>query len=479
MTLQAPSPGRAVVIGGGISGLACAYGLREAGIPVLLLEQSQRLGGMIDSVEQDGFLFELGPQSFLSTETLLEVIAGLGLDNELLRADPRAPRFILRRGRLELVPRAPPALLSTGLLSFGTKWRLLSEPFRRTQPPKDDESVADFVRRKFGAELLELLLAPFVSGVYAGDPEKLSLRSAFPSVHQWEQQYGSVIRGAMKSRPAKDKPPATLCTFRKGMVSLPRALGERLGDEVRCSVSVTSIRRGKANGNSEFELTVSHHGHEERITSGAVIVATETQPAGRLLAGISPDFASHLARVEYAPVAVVATGYRREQVSHPVNGFGFLVPRTQKLRILGTVWTSSLFPGRAPEGLVSFTSFAGGATDPDLLRLNDAEIVEVVARELAGVLRITGAPAAWRVQRYERALPQYNLGHGRTLAALRALTANLPGLFLTGNYLEGPAIGVCVEQALRTAQVVRQYVEARREAATCQESRPLALPSAG
>ena len=198
---------RTIVIGGGIAGLACTYRLREMSIPALLLEQADRVGGVIESAQQDGFLFELGPQSFLSTEPLLEMIAGLGLGDELLRADPRAPRYVLADGRLRRVPMSPPALLTTSLLSAGSKWRLVSEPFRRTQPPEGDESVAAFVRRKFGNELLELLVGPFVSGVYAGDPEKLSLRSAFPAVHEWENDYGSVLRGAMKSRPAKKKKP--------------------------------------------------------------------------------------------------------------------------------------------------------------------------------------------------------------------------------------------------------------------------------
>ncbi len=452
------SPAQTVVIGGGISGLACAFRLCQLGIPVLLLEQSQRVGGVIDSVQQDGFLFERGPQSFLSTDLLLELIDALGLGPELLRADPRAPRYILTGGRLVPVPMAPPALLTTPLLGISSKWKLLSEPFRRSQPPASDESVADFVRRKFGSELLELLVGPFVSGVYAGDPEKLSLRSAFPSAYQWEKDYGSVLRGAMKSRPPKEKPRATLCTFRGGVVTLVRTLGEKLGDAVHRGAGVISVRRGKTNGKSQFELQVTSHGRTELLRASAVVVATATEPAGRLLAGISEQFPMHFAKIEYAPVAVVASGYRREQMQHPAEGFGFLVPRSERLRVLGTVWNSSLFAGRAPAGMVNLTSFAGGATGPDLLHWSDAEVADTVAQEVARVLKITGPPVTSHVQRYARALPQYNLGHGATLAALRELCAGLPGLFLTGNYLEGPSISVCVEQAFRTAQAVQQYL---------------------
>jgi len=433
------------------------------GIPVQLLEQASRVGGVIESVKQDGFLFELGPQSFSPTDTLLEIIAALGLSSGLLRADPRAPRYILKGGQLQPVPMSPPGLLTTSLLSASAKWQLLTEPFRRTRSPAEDESVADFVRRRFGAELLETLAAPFVSGVYAGDPEKLSLRSAFPTAHQWELDFGSVVRGAMKSRAPKQKPRPSLCSFRDGIAALCRALGEHLRDAVRCGVSVTLISRGKADGKSSFELQISHHGRAEVLTAQAVIVATDPQSAGRLLARVSPRFGPTLAQIEFAPVAMVAAGYRREQIGHPTNGFGFLVPRREGLRLLGSVWNSSLFPGRAPEGTVCFTSFAGGATDPELCQLSEDRIAEIVTRELAGVLKISGQLVTRLVRRDPRALPQYNLGHGKIMAALSELVAGVPGLFLTGNYLDGPSIGACVEQGFRAAHAVRRYLTSTDE----------------
>ena len=187
---------QAIVIGGGISGLVCAARLRERGLRVALLEESARAGGVIESVARDQFLFEGGPQSFVTSPGLLELVAQLNLDAELVRANPRAPRYILLHGRLQPAPLAPPSLLTTGLLSARTKFQMFTEPLGHSHPPEPDESIADFVRRKFGGDLLNRLVAPFVSGVYAGDPERLSLRSAFPSLHEWEMKYGSVIRGA-------------------------------------------------------------------------------------------------------------------------------------------------------------------------------------------------------------------------------------------------------------------------------------------
>src|SRR5215470_13201810 len=190
-------PNQVIVIGAGISGLSCAYHLQQLGLPVLLLESSARVGGLIGSYEDDGFLFESGPQSFQGTETILELIRQLGIEKELQTADPAAPRYVLLHGRLRKIPMTPQALLTSTLLSPTSRWKVLSEPFRRTRPPGGEETVGEFVRRKFGHEILEYLVAPFVSGVYAGDPEKLSLKAAFPSLDEWERAHGSVLRGAM------------------------------------------------------------------------------------------------------------------------------------------------------------------------------------------------------------------------------------------------------------------------------------------
>lgn len=448
----------AIVIGGGISGLACAYHLQRAGIPVRVLEAGSHPGGVIATKEKDGFRFDLGPQSFLSTEPLIQIINPLGLNDQLLRANPRAPRYILVGSRLVPAPMAPPSLLTTPLFSATTKWRLATEILRHTRPPAEDESIAAFVRRKFGDELLNRLAAPFVSGVYAGDPERLSLRAAFPKVHEFEAQYGSVLRGAVKSRPAKGTPRAELCSFRNGMSTLPKAIAARLGSSLLLETSVTGLHHGKANGKPWFEVDITRHNHSETLAASVIVVATPTNIASELSLGLSDKFAPLFSRIEYAPVAVVSACYRREQMGRPADGFGFLVPRDEGLRVLGTVFNSSLFAGRAPEGMVCITSFAGGATDPKLCELSEGEITETICGEVARVLGITGKPVATNLHRYSRALPQYNLGHTQVVKSLEALAATMPGLFLAGNYLSGPSIGACVERADRTAEAVRVYL---------------------
>ena len=458
MSLPGPTAYPVLVIGGGISGLVCAYHLQQTGIPVRLLEADIRSGGVIETRENNGFRFDLGPQSFLATEPLLALIDALGLRDQLQQADPRAPRYVLVGGRLVPAPLAPPSLLTTPLLSARTKWRLIAEIFRHTRPPQEDESIAAFVRRKFGDELLQRLVAPFVSGVYAGDPERLSLRAAFPKLHEFEARHGSVLRGAMKSRPAKGAPRAGLCSLRDGMETFPRALAARLGDSLVLEASVTGLRHGKANGNPWFEVDIARRNHRETLVASAAVIATPADHASKILLGLSNQFAPLFSRIEYAPVAVVSSCYRLEQIQRPPIGFGFLVPRAEGLHVLGTVFNSSLFPGRAPEGMVCVTSFAGGATDSKFCALSDEEITETVCAEVAGVLGITGRPVTTNLHRYARALPQYNLGHIQTVNSLETLTAAMPGLFLAGNYLSGPSIGACVEQANRTAQAVRVYL---------------------
>jgi oxygen-dependent protoporphyrinogen oxidase len=350
----------------------------------------------------------------------------------------------------------PQALLASSLLGVNSRFKIAAEPFKRTKPPTAEESVADFVRRKFGHEILEYLVAPFVSGVYAGDPEKLSLKAAFPTLEEWEREYGSVLRGAVKSRSASEKragPPA-LCSFPRGVGSLGNALGSKLGESLRLGAQVTSVSHP-----GSYEVSVVQGGKNETLSATAVVIATPAYAAAHLVASLASPLAHTLSGVAYAPVAVVATGYYGRQITSELAGFGFLVPRGEKVRTLGTVWNSSLFPGHAPEGMVALTSFIGGATDPSIIELPDAEIAAIVQRENAHILGITGSPVTTAVWKYPKALPQYNLGHAHIVEAIRDGERANPGLFFCGNYLEGPSLGKCVETANQTAQAIKSYVK--------------------
>jgi oxygen-dependent protoporphyrinogen oxidase len=450
----------AVVVGGGISGLVCAYALRRAGVNAVLVEASPRPGGSIRSARRDGYLLELGPQSFSGTSQIRALCHELGIEDQLLEAPARAPRYVLVDGVLQQAPLSPPAFFASSLFNGATKWSILRDVFGRSTPPAADESVAAFVRRKFSAELLDRLVGPFVSGIYAGDPERLSVRSAFPMLYEAEKAAGSIVRGMLRLAKAKKGPreKATLQTFREGNDTLVRTLAAKLGEALRPGTTVTVIRhKGSANAPS-FELTWQRNEQAETVEAKRVVLATPTDGAARLLRNLAPEFDALLSPVEYAPVAVVSLGYRKADVGHSLEGFGFLVPRSSGLRVLGTVWNSSLFPGRAPKEHALLTSFVGGATDPQAATLSATELADLVHREITPLLSIHREPVFPNVEIYRRALPQYNLGHGERLAALEKILLQIPGLWLTGNYLRGPAIGSCVEQALEVAKQVEKQL---------------------
>jgi len=444
----------ALVIGGGISGLVCAYSLQKAGIEVQLVEASSRPGGVINSVSRDGFLLELGPQSFSGSAALRQLCSELGISDQLLEAPPHAPRYVLVDGKLQPVPMSPPAFLTSSLINGSTKWALLRDIFGKSVPPDHDESVAAFVRRKFSPQLLDRLVGPFVSGVYAGDPERLSIRSAFPQLHQAEKATGSIVRGMMRLAKAKKGPRErpTLNTFRDGNETLVRALAGKLGPSVRNGLRVTELCR---HSDGSFELRFEGRGPEEPVSTKSLIFATPTDVTGNLLAQLDPSIESLLSSIEYAAVAVVSLGYRKSDVGDSLDGFGFLVPRSASLRVLGTVWNSSLFPGCAPEGHALLTSFVGGATDHAAAKLNQQELATLVHREISPLLSIKREPVFSNVTIWPRALPQYNLGHGDRLYAISQRLSDFKGIKLVGNYLRGPAIGSCVEQALAVAEEIR------------------------
>jgi protoporphyrinogen/coproporphyrinogen III oxidase len=450
----------AIIIGAGISGLVAAHRLQTMRRRVLLLESGDRIGGVIQSLDAEGFLIEQGPNSLRGTHELLDLVEELDLMAELVTADPRAPAYVYFNRELHAVPMGPPALIKTKLLSGGAKLRLLREPFihRRTAP--GEESIASFVRRRLGPEILDRMVAPFLSGVYAGAPDALSVQACFPRLAEFEAEAGSVIRGGVRAmraakkeagEPKRSLRPYRLCSFRGGLKTLTQTLARSLGESLQTQARVVKIER-----NEFYEIGYEQDGRRLTVASPALIIAAPADAAARLLGETAPDIASLLSEIEYVSIASVPLAYRVKQLSRPLDGFGFLAPRSEGLRTLGSIWNSALFTDRSPEGWTFTTNFIGGATDPEAVRLSDEALIETVHRDLNQALGITGAPRRLPITRYERAIPQYNLGHAARVTAIDSLLKHHRGLRLAGNYLHGVSLGDCIKNADAIAHEINQ-----------------------
>lgn len=438
-----------IVIGAGISGLVAAYRLQREGRDVLLLEADDRPGGVIRTRRVDGFLVEQGPNSVRMTDELERLAADLGLDGELLYGDARAPRYVFHRGKLQRAPMGPASLVTTSLLSARAKLRLLAEPFARSPRDGGEPTIAEFVTRRLGREVHDVLVSAFVSGVYAGDTTRLSADAVFPKLVELERAHGSLVRGGIAALRAKrreapppgDAPkrrPLTLASFATGLARLPERIGEALGDSLLLSEPAAAVERA----GDRFVVRTGGGDRE----AARLVVATPAGAAAALLRPLSPRLAELLEGVEYPPLASVSLAYERDEVSHPCDGFGFLAPRAAGLRTLGAIFGSSLFPGRAPEGWHAFTCFVGGATDPGAGALDDGELVAQVAADLGRAVGARGEPRVLSVTRWPRAIPQYTLGHRARVAEMEREAASA-GVRLLGNYLHGVSVGECVAAA--------------------------------
>ncbi len=452
----ADKPVDLLVVGGGISGLATAWFARQAGWTVQVLEAAPHTGGKIRSFHEDGYLVEGGPNSLLANDPSFDtLVAGLGLREALIEANAAARRrYVLKGGRLQALPTGPLAFLRTPLFSPRGKLRLLAEPFigRATH----EESLAEFVTRRLGHEFLDWAIDPFVSGVYAGDPQRLSVRAATPKVYALEAEHGSLLRGALarmreRRRSLQTGPSGRMVSFREGMQTLPDAIVVALGDALATDAPVEALRRDAARG----LWTAS--GPTGQWSARQVVLAVPAAAAARLLDGSA---APALQAIPYPAVASVALGFRRDQVAHALDGFGFLIPGRLGLRTLGALFSSTLFPGRAPAGHVLITAFAGGRRHPELAELPDDALLDAVLGDLHGPLGLRGEPVYTHLTRWAQAIPQYELGHGQRLQQVQAEVARLPGLHLRANWLDGISVGDCVRNA---ARLVTELAEGERK----------------
>lgn len=436
-----------IVVGAGISGLSAAYELQRRGASLLVVEAHHEPGGSIRSERTaEGFLVENGPNTVVSSSLAMQQhFEELGIADDLLVADRSgARRFVLLNGQLELLPMSPPTFLRSKVLSPKAKLRLLAEPLlpRAVTP---DESVASFITRRLGPEVANNLIDPFVSGVYAGIPNELSIRSTFPMLWEAEQNHGSIVLGMMaagrkKKKSGQPRQRSQMISFRDGLAAWPQAIVQALGSErVWFQTRATALQPDAAG----WHLTVVRDGQEEVLQAQRIVLAVPAGVAANLIAGLDDAAARALRGIPYPPLAVVHLGYRRGDVQHPLDGFGMLCPSKEQRRMLGTLWSSSLFPGRAPDDAVLLTSFVGGASNPHLAQQDEEELIESIIQEQRQLVGARGTPIFAHVARWDRAISQYVAGHHHAMGALERLETIFHGLYLLGNYRDGVSVERC------------------------------------
>ena len=436
-----------IIIGGGISGLATAYFLRKRGWSPLLLEAGAAPGGNLQSRQEEGYLRDMGPNSLMLKGRIVpEWLRELQLEGDIVEANPLAGRrYVLNRHR-QPVALGPGVLFGGGLLSIRGRLRLLGEPFQPPHPtPDGEESIADFVRRRLGDEALTWLVDPFVSGVFAGNPARLSVQATLPRLAALEQDGGSLLRGALRARKKKlpGTPKTRLVSFREGLQVLPLRVANTLGDTLRCDTPVDQL---------------AYSGDMWKVGSGnqtwqskRLVLALPAGAAARLLAPTDATLARELDAIPYPAVGSLSIGFRRPQVEHPLDGFGMLIPRVMGLETLGVLFSSTLFPGRAPAGQVLLTAFIGGSQNV-LAGRDDDDLLATVLREIGPLLGISGDPVFSRCRVWPKAIPQYEIGHLDRMKRIDTLSAGHPGLHFRANWQGGVALGDCIEQAWEFSQ---------------------------
>lgn len=436
---------KVAIIGAGITGLAAAYELEQRGIDCTVFEASDRVGGCIRTVREKGFLVECGPNSILETHPDVgQLVDRLGLGGQKLPANTWAKnRFIVRDGRPIALPTSPPAFFSSSAFSRKAKLRLLKEPFIRSKS-NESESLADFVVRRLGREFLDYAINPFVSGVYAGDPARLAVAHAFPKLYALEQKYGSLIKGAIqgtrerKRRAEVASKDARMFTFTDGMETLPQALAGKLAGRIRLEFPVAGISRlesGRWNVGTEA------------FTDVLLAIPAHAMPKLDIPFDCAP-----FGEIEYPPVASLSLGFNENQFTHPLNGFGVLIPKVENRYSLGALFPSSIFPGRAPAGYALLTVFAGGSQSPGRALQDEQEMLAAVLADLHDLLGLDGPPEYRRLSVWPQAIPQYTIGYERYFSLMKRIENDHPGIHFGGHYRDGISVANSILGGLKAAQ---------------------------
>jgi len=446
------------IIGAGITGLAAAFYLKRKNIPVTVYEAGRRTGGVIQSSRQNGFLAESGPNTILETSPKIsELIRDLNLESRRIYPDPAAKnRYVVRDKKPVAMPSSQAEFLTTKLFSARAKFALAREPF---VPPRRDgveESVAEFVLRRLNQEFLDRAVDPLVAGIYAGDPHKLSVRHAFPKLLEAEQKYGSLLKGQFfgageQKSGEVSRRDARMFSFDDGLQVLPAVLAAQLGESLKLNTQVTKLLQTK----DGWQLTTSTG---EVEYSAIIFCGTAFKLAELKIESQIPVDLSIFSEIRHPPIATVVLGFPREAVAHPLDGFGMLIPKIENFKILGAIFSSSLFPDRAPENFITLTSYVGGERQPELASLPPEKLVELACEDLRVLLGARGRPAFQHCAFYPKAIPQYNVGYGKFKKLMDEIEAKARGLFFAGSFRDGISLGDSILSACNAIERTEHFL---------------------
>jgi oxygen-dependent protoporphyrinogen oxidase len=478
------------IIGAGITGLTAAFYLKRKGVPVTVYEAGVRAGGVIQSSRQNGFLAESGPNTILETSPkIAELIRDLNLESRRISPSPDAKnRYVVRDKKPVAMPSSQAEFLTTKLFSARAKFALAREPF---VPPRRDgmeESVAEVVLRRLNQEFLDRAIDPLVAGIYAGDPHKLSVQHAFPKLLETEQKYGSLLKGQLFGAGDREKSgevsrrDAKMVSFDEGLQVLTDELVAQLGGAVKLNAPITRLLQtkdgwtltvGESLGNIQHPTSNIQHPNVQAEHDAVIYCGTAHKLAELQVEFGTPSIARQektqpqaeqcsafpaFSEIRYPPVASVVLGFRREELAHPLDGFGMLIPKIEGFNILGTIFSSSLFPNRVPAGHVLLTSYIGGERQPELASLPAEKLVALVGEDLRVLLGVRGKPVFTHHHFWPRAIPQYNVGYGKFKDLMSEIEAKADGLFFAGSFRGGISLGDSIVSGVKIAERVGKIV---------------------
>ncbi|MFZ5946685.1 MAG: protoporphyrinogen oxidase [Stygiobacter sp.] len=442
---------KVAVLGAGISGLSTAYWLKKNNFDFVVLEKENYVGGSMQTIRKDGFQIDFGPNSGLETTPIIrQIVDDIGFANEMVYASDSAnKRYILRNDTLHALPTSPPAFLSTKLFSTKAKLRLFAEPFIGKSADGYYQSMSDFVRRRLGQEFLDYAIDPFVSGVFAGDPNKLSVKSAFPKLYRLEEVYGGLIKGMIKGakerkqRAEQSKQNARMFSFINGMQSFAISIADTMKENILLNAVAQKVEKQ----NEKWEINYSQNGELKELVVDYIISTIPVYAAEKLFTPIDKEFQSHANEIYYPPVMVLYLGYKKSQVETPLDGFGYLIPSKEKKNYLGAIWSSAIFPNRCDDDKAAFTLFVGGARSPHLFEMGNEKLVEIVIKEFHETMKIIGDPILIEYKHWQKAIPQYNIGYIEHENYFDKFERENKGIILSGNYRGGISVGDCIKNS--------------------------------